>query len=190
LGLVWSVKLPWTAVFDTECEFCGKSFSFNQTYFTFHSQNGGTRERAENAAYMIKLKQQQTLLNKYGHAGHFSMNKIMEVRPCPECGYIQSWMTEHAKNKKNRYRKYRWLVGFLLLLMVIPFGISLNSPEKSFGPTVNLMVQLLTACLATVFVFSLYKAFKFNRTFDPNAGVLQNHPAPIQKKSPRINFLN
>lgn len=192
MGHYWSVRLPWTAFFDTECELCREFFTFTQGYVTQLGQgdsgSGGSRERAETAAVKKMMTEQRSLLTKYGNAGIFSLNtRRVEVHACPGCGYIQSWMIRRAKNQKNRFRKYSWLSGILLFLMAFPLLGSLNSPE-TFGLTVNLIVQLLTACLAILFVFSLYRADKFNRTFDPNAGVLQNHPGPIQKKPPRIRF--
>lgn len=182
--------LPWIAKFNVECEFCNNNFFyFSKKYST--NAEAASSEGARAEAEKKMQKEQATLSKEYNNSGILNLNHwSAEVHACPKCGYTQSWMIKHAKNKNNSYRKYVWVSGVSEFLLAIPFLKSID-PQYDFEPAIiNLVLQLLAASFGIVFIFSLYKAITFNRKFNPNAEILKDRRVPIKKNVPKISFLS
>lgn len=85
---------------------------------------------------------------------------IAEIKPCPQCGYLQSWMVDLARDKKGFVRgcvasligwisflvvivlvanflpsvKFEYIVPVLMLVIVLAYFITRRVTMKNFNP--------------------------------------------------------
>jgi hypothetical protein len=64
----------------------------------------------------------------YQYAVDPKQSALEAVRPCPECGYIQSWMQQ----KYVKVRRVLWFVGcfFLSLILLLPFAWFMSRADE------------------------------------------------------------
>jgi uncharacterized integral membrane protein len=149
------------------CEICENSFTYNHT-LSGHasSSNEGT------AIYEAheRLKKQMDRIA----AGNFDL--IAEHKPCPQCGYVQSWMILPVrKHRGNNWGCALSAIAFLIGILLIILLQNTSLRNDYFGMFLVFGVPLIIYFIGRTIGGLLYM---------PNKG----RDVPHQTKSPNITF--
>ncbi len=108
----YNVEIRWAAIFDVDCEDCGKHFTFTERHTSDYT---GYTAYAREFAMKRMVNSQETLKN-----GGFISNSPQK---CPKCGHIQSWMVPAfhiALPQHYRTRALQMLLATLLVIITLP----------------------------------------------------------------------
>lgn len=187
----YTACIKWSATYNVTCELCGHSFSFGKGYESRGGLGIGFYSRESAGAEALR-----NMINSKSAIQHGNFTGA-GVTSCPKCGYIQSWMIENTKATANKYFDTVLLcgVGALSLGGLYLWGLFLisrgdRSLEHNFLLSLFANVGLPLLAVISLIGLAVYvpKYRKFNREFNPNAKILENHPAPVEKKLPTVSF--
>jgi hypothetical protein len=159
------------------CEVCDNSYTYEHIFKTYG------RSQTQVGARALADQNREGVLNwqtKRVAAGNISA--FSDYKPCPKCGYVQSWMVEPVR----RRRGWQWGlgVGFVSFLLMIPVAFLLNA-ILSGSPMGSAMagVAFLLVYIVPIIVLFVARAIA-RRSFQPN----KKHAAPAKLNKPSVDF--
>ena len=153
---------------SVRCEACGHEYSFRRTLRAYARHEN---EMAATAAAQDSLARQVAQIE----SGDYG--PVASQKPCPQCGYLQSWMVGPVR----RRRSWQWalatasgvyLVALLGLIFVRPEGLKSDD-----------CLVLLTLVGASAIIFLAARAILL-WTYQPN----RHRDVPPQTNAPTIRF--
>lgn len=158
-----------------ECENCGQASSYYQTYDQIVSKSGQTSRKSQTEARSLSKKLSieaqeyaQELEKDWKKDGPSSFQYHISYEMCPHCGYYQSWMQKHLKDKS--FSKYiKWP---LLIVSFAWFLLYVNLLERTFlslvgdyAPTLGIGLWVVLAGI-TFLIGKYFRNYKdTNRKF-------------------------
>ena len=152
-----------TVQVSVDCEMCGAAYAYPSTLMGYSN----TKQQIAQENLSEKIERVK--------AGDYHL--VADYKPCPQCGYVQSWMIEPVRRKRG------WIYGAEAALAVCLLAIlteALLLPEDIRNNAV-LGIFLVFGVPVIVFFIARWVVMK---TYRPNREV-----APRTSK-PRINFGN
>ena len=93
------------------CEACGNTFSYN------HKLSGYAQKSDEFSAMAAAREQLQKKIDRI-NGGDFAL--IADNKPCPQCGYVQSWMIQPVrKHRGNNWGCMLGAISYVLAILLI-----------------------------------------------------------------------
>ncbi len=136
------------------CEMCGTTYGYEYPIYGYDSS---ARQAAlDDLASKIKCIE----------AGDYS--DVADHRPCPQCGYVQSWMIEPARRKRG----WQGAAGIALAACLIAIlAMALIAPDNirndaGVGLFIVFGIPVILFFLARVVIM---KAYRPNRAIAPRA---------------------
>lgn len=156
-----------TTKVSISCESCGNAYSYNCVLKA--GSRDGTREGAIVAARKNLNKKVERV-----NAGDYAL--VAKHKPCPQCGYVQSWMILPVRKRRGRnwglgMGAASYMLAFLLLLL----------PDSS--PLKNDFFGMFMFFGFPVIVFFVVRAIA-RKLYQPNKG----REIPQQTQIPVVTF--
>ncbi len=117
------------------CEQCGNTYTY-QYQLTGYSSNNQTAAQANLADKVERVS-----------AGDYGL--IADERPCPQCGYLQSWMIEPVRRKRG------WMIGAGIAMAACLLAILIEAlllPENIRNDAVQGIFMVFGLPVITFFV--------------------------------------
>jgi hypothetical protein len=109
-------KATTTAKVLVTCEGCGKVYEYEHFYYAYG------RHIDELAAEALARQNMDKVIDYYSkQIASLNFSSIVENRPCPACGTIQSWMSEPIIRKQSWKQGLIWAVITFFLMIPLTF---------------------------------------------------------------------
>jgi hypothetical protein len=137
-----------SAQVSVHCESCGNDFVYERTL-------RGTAQRAGKSAAINAAREKLAKKMEKIESGDYG--PIAIHKPCPQCGYVQSWMVEPVR----RRRGWQWALGLAILSYFLAFS-ALSFPGGSDCLLVFLFFGMPTIVffVARIVIMKLYRPNK------------------------------
>jgi hypothetical protein len=137
-------KATTTAKVQVICEKCGKEYSYDHFYYAY-----GRRIDEKEAEALARQNMDRVFEYYSQQIASSNFSSIVENKPCPECGTIQSWMSEPLIKKRS------WKLGFIWAAIMFVFMIPLSFLLRVF------VSAAIMDIISFILIFILPLAFLF-----------------------------
>lgn len=154
-------QVQMAAQVSVECEKCGATYAYTSLLTGYSS----TKLQAAQDNLSEKVKQVQ--------AGKYSL--VADFKPCPLCGYVQSWMLEPVRRKRG------WMYGVGVAMLVCFAAILIEALLLPANIRDNAVQGIFLVAVVPVIVFFIARLIVM-KTYRPNREVAS------RTNTPRVSF--
>ncbi|MBI5930901.1 MAG: hypothetical protein HY862_16445 [Chloroflexi bacterium] len=177
-------KLDGVLRVNVECENCNHYYDYTRPLKVKHKQSLGARKPQGVYEQNLKAKHNKIIAEKYEKLVSRKHAKLdYGLKPCPSCGYTQSWMYRAAQRHQNLKCVLILLPLFILAFILVEL-IVLLPPYVNEGKTYAYLYPRTFAVLIIGFIITALIAKIGKSVFRINHG----KPEPSRQIQPKITI--
>jgi hypothetical protein len=177
---IYSASASFTARVDAVCELCANPFSFTEEYSFNSPMDIFTGKSSKRDAEDYVLTHMRPVLEGL-QAGN---PQFLSIKPCPKCGYVQSWMVKNYQKKRYDLLMSLWILGFFAGMLVFGFLVA-DAPADS---TLEMILVIAAGFFCLVGMAGLFVLARRLRSAMPNKKILAGREPPSRQNRPVIRI--